>query len=173
MKMFSLSVCAAAYGTAVWHCLPVDVPSEKEAQVPAQEERAVSVLSGNTLSVRMNGEEVTVRIDGVEAPAANDSLAGEARTALQAIMKNQPVRVTITGRDKDGLALSRVWCGEANVGERLLREGWAFYRTGHDADLDDAILVDAEAEARLHRRGMWAHQHPLIPARTTPNRMID
>lgn len=168
MKLFSLSFCAAAYGAAIWHCCPLDTPLEKVVTNEVTGDRVISVFSGDTLTIRVSGEPVTVRIDGVDAPSAGEPCADQSRAALEALVKDRPLRLAVTGRDKDALALARVWSADGEIGEQMLRQGWAVYRGDHEADLDAALLVDAEAEARLHRRGLWAHHHPILAGKQEP-----
>ncbi|HWB03542.1 MAG TPA: thermonuclease family protein [Verrucomicrobiales bacterium] len=122
-----------------------------------------SVIDSDTLTVSMDGRKLTVRLDGIDAPEPGQQGGPDATSALTALVKNRPLKIVFTGRDPDGVALARIHARGIDIAERLLRDGWAWYREDRDKAIDSALLADAEAEAQLHRRGLWAERIPVRP----------
>jgi endonuclease YncB( thermonuclease family) len=123
----------------------------------------VSVEDGDTLIVSMDGHRMAVRLDGMDAPEPDQASGGAAADALTALVKNRPLKIVFTGRDTDGVVLTRIQARGADVSEQMLRGGWGWYRADRDKDIDCAPLADAEAEAQLYRRGLWVEQIPVRP----------
>jgi micrococcal nuclease len=165
MKSVYFTLLAGGIGAALplynlpQSAAPVVVSGEPHGKAAA----LVSVIDGDTLEIAMGGHAVTVRLDGVDAPKAGQASGGEATNALTALVKNRLLKVIFTGRDTDGVALTRIHARGVDVGEQMLRDGWGWCREDRDKDLDCALLADAEAEAQLYRRGLWVEVSPVRP----------
>ena len=169
MKTLFLTLLAGGLGASVpWLHLtpePATTTTVVVSGVPhGKKAAAVSVLNGDTLIVAAEGHTVTVRLDGIEAPLPGQPGEADAAAALRSLVKSRPLSITFTGRDADGIALTRIRTGATDVAERQLRQGWGWFREAREADIDSAVLADAEAEAQLLRRGLWAGVTPLSPA---------
>lgn len=116
------------------------------------------VVDGDTFSV---GAE-RVRLWGVDAPEGRqvcqdaqdrDYACGEvARDQLVRLIGGRAVRCEVKDRDPYGRAVSRCLAGSADLGEALVRAGWAV----DYAQFSRGAYARTEAEARQARRGLWA-----------------
>ena len=128
------------------------------AAAPAQVTGPARVVDGDTFSV---GAE-RVRLWGVDAPEGRQVCQNDqgqsyacgdvARDQLVGLIGGRAVRCEVRDRDPYGRAVARCLAGSTDLGEAMVRAGWAvdyvqFSRGGY---------ASAEAEARRGRRGLWA-----------------
>jgi micrococcal nuclease len=110
-------------------------------------------------SVVLKGGQV-VRLAGVEAPKGSDPFAGEAREALSRLVLGKPVQLMYGGARQDvyGRALAQLKLAKGGqwVEKTLLEAGDARVHTWPDNRALARPMLEAEARARLKRRGLWA-----------------
>lgn len=119
------------------------------------------VLDGDTFDTS-DGERI--RLLGIDAPevAHHDSkeepFGNESRDWLQAILKNQSVRLTFEQRQQDhyGRTLAWVWLGDSLINRVSLQTGNSklLAKYGLPLDLEEG-LRKAAAEARVLKLGLW------------------
>lgn len=117
------------------------------------------ITDGDTL--RING--VTYRIHGVDAPEAKQDCpdgwpAGRlATTHLQALIAGRSVTCQARDRDRYGRTIAVCFAGGVDLGERMVRDGyaWAFVRYS---------AAYADEEARAKAGGLGVHGHGCVPA---------
>ncbi len=117
------------------------------------------VLSGNATAVdgdtlRLGATRIRlVGLDAVErgqtctAPQQDWACGEEASRFLAAAVAGRTTTCRSDGRDRYGRVLARCTAGAGDLGEAVVRAGWA------TADLEYALAL---ADARLNRRGIWA-----------------
>lgn len=115
------------------------------------------VVDGDTLVV----SGVRIRMGAVDAPERSQSctdahgalrLAGEdARLALAAKVAGQELRCEPHGQDAHGRTVAKCFMGREDLGEWLVRAGYAFAYRSYGVE-----YVAAEDDARTARRGLWA-----------------
>lgn len=128
------------------------------AAAPVLVTGSARVVDGDTFSV---GPE-RVRLWGVDAPEGRqvcqnarglDYGCGDAaRDQLVGLIGGQGVRCEVRDRDPYGRAVSRCVAGTIDVGEAMVRAGWAI----DYVQFSRGAYASAEAEARRARRGLWA-----------------
>jgi endonuclease YncB( thermonuclease family) len=133
-------------------------------EIKAASGESVHVIDGDSL--RIGGQEI--RIAGIDAPeyrqtCFDESGRGwpcgkEARTALEALVKQGGLSCSKAGEDRYGRGLARCRSKSGDIATQLARDGWAL-------DAKDARFpapVKAMAEAKAKRRGIWRgrHEHP-------------
>lgn len=114
------------------------------------------VVDGDTIEiagrrVRLHGIDAPERDQACERDGQPYACGTEATRALGAILAGRIVRCTGRDHDRYGRIVAVCWAGGADVGEAMVRNGWAvaFRRYSHD-------YVAAEAAARREKRGLWA-----------------
>lgn len=104
------------------------------------------VLDGDTLMV----DGTRIRLGGVDAPEMSDPRGPVARGALDDLIGGRLVACTPTDATTHGRIVARCTAAGRDLGDAMIRDGWAFaYRT-FTADYDEA-----EAEARRRGVGFW------------------
>jgi micrococcal nuclease len=110
-------------------------------------------------AVVLKGGEV-VRLAGVEAPKGADPFADQAREALSKLVLGQPVQLMYGGARQDayGRALAHLKLAKGGqwVEKTLLEAGDVRVRTWSDNRALARPMLDAEARARIKKRGLWA-----------------
>lgn len=120
---------------------------------------SISVADGD--SFRMNGQRY--RLQDIDAPELHQNCkdaAGRewrcgrrARDELRKILARGPVQCRTVSKDRFGRVVALCSVGGRDVGEAMVREGWA---TAYKGRGFSSRYVSAENEARAARRGMWA-----------------
>lgn len=120
----------------------------------------VRVIDGNTVAVTKDGNEVEVRLEGIEAPELEQSFGLEAKQGASSLMLSKQLIVEVQGMDRFGRIIARVHVGQVDASLEMLKAGLAWY--SEQPSPDDA-LAGAEAEARASRRGLWSDPLPVPP----------
>ncbi|MCY3782493.1 MAG: lamin tail domain-containing protein [Chloroflexi bacterium] len=125
------------------------------------------VIDGDTLVVRINGTEHTVRLLGIDAPEPGDhggqaALADQATAALAALVGDGAVSLVAGGEPHDDgeRLLRHVARGDLVFSVELARQGWV---RAHEYTPDTPLfgaIAEAQREARAAARGLWA---PPVP----------
>lgn len=122
--------------------------------------RVVSVQDGDTLTVRIAGRRVKVRLAGIDAPERDQPFGGKSRQSLSQMAFNRTVGVAVQKIDDYGRTIGTVTVAGSNVEAEQVRRGlaWVYRQYSHDAQ-----LLALEAEAKAARRGLWADVNPRPP----------
>jgi micrococcal nuclease len=120
------------------------------------------VSDGDTLWVRPadGGQPIKIRLDGVDAPEICQPGGHEARQALEQLVLRQPVTVEVRLRDDYGRRVATLRREGRDVGELLVRKGFAWNYRYHSAP---GPYASAENEARTARRGVFGDPAALPP----------
>ena len=118
------------------------------------------VHDGDTLTVLIAGRESRVRIAKIDAPEFGQPYGDDARNALASLVRGRKVRLEIEDTDQYGRLIARIYVADSNVGEEMVRQGyaWAFRRFN-----PGQRLRDLEREARAAKVGLWAQANPTPP----------
>ncbi len=136
----------------------------QDGQRPAPDQawlaRVSHVVDGDSIWVRPSGGGARrrLRLDGIDAPEICQPLGPEARGALQALTLSQPVRVTVHAYDRWGRGIATVHrvSDGLDLGATLVAQGWAWAEGYRGRPWAKARYAPQEAEARRHRRGVFA-----------------
>ena len=114
------------------------------------------VIDGDTIRVSRR----TIRLSGLDAPELDQVAKHEdgywykqgqrVKSELMRVIAGKHVQVQVEGTDKYGRVLGTVLYEDKDVGEWLVRKGYAIAAYGEQ-------YKHVEREARRARRGMWAH----------------
>lgn len=124
----------------------------------------IEVVDGDTIKVSDGSSEKTVRLIGIDTPETKDPrkpvqyYGKEASAFTKDLLELRHVNLQkdISDTDRYGRLLRYVYLGDGTlVNEKLLREGYARVSTfPPDVKFAD-LFVEAERDAREHRRGLW------------------
>ncbi|MFQ5939351.1 MAG: thermonuclease family protein [Alphaproteobacteria bacterium] len=126
------------------------------ATAPAEITGPAHVIDGDTLEI--HGERVWLY--GIDAPERKQPCwlgrlaypcGMVAKGHLMGLIGRQEVRCQKRDRDSFGRLAAVCFVGDRDVGETLVRDGWALAYPRHSLD-----YVHEEAEARREGRGIWA-----------------
>ena len=113
------------------------------------------IEDGDTFVLETGGEEVTIRLVGVNAPEIDECLHDEAGAGLARILDDREVGVEDLGEDQFGRALGYVWVGDQLVNLALVESGLAIATTPGDSESWGMSLLAAEESAYRAGNGLW------------------
>jgi endonuclease YncB( thermonuclease family) len=131
----------------------------------------VRIVSGDTLSVFVNGQVERVRYIGVTAPDPGEGdEAGEpqGREAVQfnrglLNAKNVRLELDVQERDPEGRLLAYVWLGDVMANAEVIARGYGQVVTGGPNVRYQEMLLRLQQEARASRLGIWKSAGPAPP----------
>jgi micrococcal nuclease len=161
-----LAAMAAAVATAASNRAPREIFAGE----------VVGVSDGDTLRVLNAGQQVKVRLHGVDCPEQHQDFGMRAKQLTSELAFGKVVEVRIVNRDKYGRTVAEVILPDGRaLGSELVRAGLAWWYR-HYAPKDEALRA-LEAEARAAKRGLWSLPDPIAPwdfraarTRTAPRR---
>lgn len=133
------------------------VAAQQTTAVTARVER---VDDGDTLRVVMNGQQVRVRIFGIDAPELNQPYGREALEEARRLLANRTVTLVQEDVDPYGRVVASLAVDGHDVGTDLVNNGAAWHFTQFSKS---STLAAAERNARAAGRGLWALPHPVAP----------
>jgi endonuclease YncB( thermonuclease family) len=121
------------------------------------EATVVGVIDGDTVDVLVGRIQVRVRLNGIDTPEKRQPWGNAAKRALSGMIFARAVEIESFGYDRYDRLIGTIFLGQVDVNARIIEEGhaWAYRRY-----LRDPHYCELEADARDHRRGLWA----LAPA---------
>jgi len=118
------------------------------------------VKDGDTLVVRSNGRDYTIRLAEIDAPEKRQPGGLNARVFLEAQAFGKQAIVTQETIDRYGRIVGHVVIAGQDMSARLVQFGHAWQYVAYS---DSKQLAELEAEARSKKRGLWAAQEKPIP----------
>jgi endonuclease YncB( thermonuclease family) len=143
---------------AVFIALSVGLAAPAAAELQG---RVVGVPDGDTLTIRVDGRSVQVRLDGVDAPELGQPYGKSARRSLAELCRGKDAAVVERGNDEQGRVLGSVRCGEVDANAEQVRRGMAWVHLRY-LPLGSP-LYEAETNARLRGMGLWRAADPVPP----------
>lgn len=124
-------------------------------------DKVVAIKDGDTIVLLINGEEVTVRLYGVDAPEKNQAYGQRAKQFTSDLVFGKQVRLIVNNKDRYGRTVGTVILQNGrSLNEALVRDGYAWHYKAYSKDMN---LANAEADARRFKRGLWADPNPVAP----------
>ena len=154
--------CKPSYHRENNICAPGSVEQNQEVQ-PSNEFTVVRVIDGDTIVVKINNTEETVRIIGIDTPETVDPrkpvqcFGTEASAKLKNIIAGKKVTLIknpAEERDKYNRLLRYVELTGLDIGAEMIEQGYAHsYRTYAHPRLQE--YNNLETAARNAKRGLW------------------
>jgi endonuclease YncB( thermonuclease family) len=124
--------------------------------------KVISIADGDTLTVLDEyDQQHKIRLAGIDMPEKKQAFGTKAREALAAKVFGKEVDVIVIDEDRYGREVGYVYVsGPRHINMEMVREGFAWRYAQYDKR---GAFVDAEKDARKHKRGLWADSHPVPP----------
>ena len=122
--------------------------------------KVVKVADGDTITVLRGGEQIKIRLAGIDAPEKAQPFGNVARQSMSEMLFGKEVRVVEQGRDRYGRTIGRVYQGDVDVSAVQIKQGMAWVYRKYTKE---AALYQLEDEAKQHRLGLWADAEPTPP----------
>ncbi len=133
---------------------PTPAPASAEHQV-------TSIVDGDTLHVRVGGQDATVRVVGIDAPETSECWGAQATEAAAALLTGTRVQLIAdpsqADTDRYGRLLRYVLLPDGtDLGTRMITDGNAYEYT-YDAPYDNQDAYrSAQAASEADGRGLWS-----------------
>ena len=123
----------------------------------------VRVDDGDTITVFENGQKVTIRLVGIDAPEISgikhvpgQPFSLSAKEYLTSLVLNKVIRVKFYGEDGSGKSLGEIFAEGLNINIEMLKAGLAeVYRGTPPRNLEINTYREAEKEAKKAVKGIW------------------
>jgi endonuclease YncB( thermonuclease family) len=123
--------------------------------------KVVAIADGDTLTVLDHAKvQHKIRLAGIDAPEKGQPFGTKAREALAGKVFGQVVRVEVIDVDRYKREVGRIYLGERFINMEMVRDGFAWRYVNYEKPGE---FTAAEADAREHRRGLWAEPNPVPP----------
>jgi endonuclease YncB( thermonuclease family) len=120
------------------------------------------VIDGDSLRLRVDGEERAIRLSEIDAPELDQPHGPDAMRALHERALGRNARAIVVDTDRYGRTVADVWIDGAQINHEMVRLGHAWAYTRYAKSLE---IIELEDAARRAGRGLWQ----LDPAeRTAP-----
>lgn len=118
----------------------------------------VRITDGDTIVVKLNGEEVRVRYIGIDTPEVDEPLGPEATQANADLLGAGPLTLVRdqSAADRFGRMLAYVLTDEQFINYALVRAGWAESRAYPPDTTCQGTFDEAQSQARADALGLWA-----------------
>ena len=128
-------------------CQPVRAPDQ------ARSEAVVSwIYDGDTVQVETGGQQIDVRLVGINAPESDECFGNEALDHLIENLKGRSVDMETLGTDQFDRTLAHLYVEGMNVGLDLVENGFAIALT---VEGDNSEFLSAETAAAGAGLGLW------------------
>jgi len=122
--------------------------------------KVIAVTDGDTIKLLVDKQTLTVRLEGIDAPEANQDFGNKAKQALAALVSGKTITVKKTGMDKYGRTLGFLVLEGTEINEKLVEDGWAWHFKKYNSE---ERFSKKEVSAREAKRGLWANPNALEP----------
>jgi endonuclease YncB( thermonuclease family) len=120
------------------------------------------VVDGDSLVLDVRGGQFQVELAAIDAPELNQPWGGTAARRLHALLTGAFVVVEGDHQGGGRPVIGRVRFRDRDVALDLVYDGLAWSTVGAAAD-DEHPYLQAEAQARAARRGLWSDERPIPP----------
>lgn len=123
--------------------------------------RVVNVTDGDSLTVLVEGKQVRVRLDAIDAPELKQPFGKRSQQSLAQLCAAKAARVIEKGPDRYGRTVGWIVCDGVDANSEQVRRGmaWVFVRYA----AGNSPLYGLQAEAQGTRRGLWVDPQPVAP----------
>jgi len=88
--------------------------------------KVVSVTDGDTIKVLRNGQQVKIRLYGIDTPEKKQAFGNRAKKATSVLVRNKMVEVEPVTKDRYSRTVALVYHGNVNVNAQLIYDGYAW-----------------------------------------------
>jgi endonuclease YncB( thermonuclease family) len=132
--------------------------AEPPKPLPLLAGTVTKVSDGDSIEVRLDSGPARVRFSAIDTPEYDQPYGAQSSAALKAMLPlDSKVELEVVTQDQFHRFVATVWLvtddKRININEAMLRDGhaWAYRRY-----MKDPKFCDIEADARDHKRGLWA-----------------
>ena len=118
------------------------------------------VVDGDTIHVFYQDEVYKIRLTEIDAPERDQPYGSNSTEYLKNLLKEGMVDVDISGTDRYGRKLGRLYWQGIDINRELVSAGYAWV---YDQYVTDNSFYENQSKARNSKKGLWEDQNPLEP----------
>ena len=118
------------------------------------------VVDGDTVHVFYQDEVYKIRLTEIDAPERDQPYGSNSTEYLKSLLKEGMVDVDISGTDRYGRKLGRLYWRGKDINRELVSAGYAWV---YDQYVTDNSFYENQSKARNSKKGLWKDQNPLEP----------
>ncbi|WP_233249153.1 thermonuclease family protein [Desulfobulbus oligotrophicus] len=139
------------------------IPEARQAPKKEQSVRVVGVTDGDTLRVVIEGQEVKIRLYGIDAPESGQAFGKASQQALKQITSGRQISIKVLDRDRYGRLVALVFADGANVNEAMVASGFAWAYPQYCKQSFCNEWGRNQTMAKDNRKGLWQDGTPTPP----------
>jgi len=89
--------------------------------------KVVKIADGDTITVLLDKTQHKIRLEGIDAPERKQAFGTKARQALADKVFGGTVRVEWKKRDRYKRIIGRVYLGDRDISQEMVKDGWAWH----------------------------------------------
>jgi endonuclease YncB( thermonuclease family) len=146
------------------------------AQAATIDGKVIKVEAGDTITILdATNQQYRIRINGIDAPEKGQSFGDRSRQNMADMVTGKEVTADCHKTDRYKRPVCKVWvqpiscstCGKTlDVGHAQIVAGMAWWDREYakeQSEQDRGRYESEEHEAKLRKRGLWAHDSPAPP----------
>ena len=118
------------------------------------------VVDGDTVHVFYQDEVYKIRLTEIDAPERDQPYGSNSTEYLKGLLKKGRVDVDISGTDRYGRKLGRLYWQGMDINRELVSAGYAWV---YDQYVTDDSFYESQSKARNLKKGLWQDKSPLEP----------
>ena len=118
------------------------------------------VVDGDTVHVFYQDEVYKIRLTEIDAPERDQPYGSNSTEYLKGLLKEGKVDVDISGTDRYGRKLGRLYWQGKDINRELVSGGYAWV---YDQYVTDNSFYENQMKARNLKKGLWRDKNPLEP----------
>ena len=138
-------------------------PERAPVRFTEQNIRVVGVTDGDTLKAILGGQEIKIRLYGIDAPESKQDFGQAATTALKQITTGRTITAKVMDTDRYGRSVAIIHADGIDVNEAMVSSGYAWVYQQYCTQSFCQGWQRNEQVARSSGRGLWKDNNPTPP----------
>lgn len=129
--------------------------------------KVVGITDGDTVTILSNGQEVKVRLAGIDAPEKGQAFGQAAKTHLSDLIFGKQVEIEATKKDGYGRTIGKIFLDGKDINLQMVADGYAWhYKTyaKEQSPVDRTLYADTHNAASNRRSGLWIDGNAVAPS---------
>ena len=127
----------------------------------------IAISDGDTITLLTEDkQQLKIRLAGIDTPEKKQAFGTKARDHLASRIFKQDVEVDLRKKDQYGRYLGVIYIGGIDMNQSMIQDGYAWFYKHYakEQPKEEALrYANAERDARLRKRGLWADPNPVPP----------
>ena len=118
------------------------------------------IVDGDTVHVFFKDEVYKLRLTEIDAPERDQPFGIDSTNYLKKLLSDGKVNIDISGSDRYGRKLARLYWKGKDINRELVSAGYAWV---YDEYVTDHSFYENQAQARIEKKGLWKDSDQIEP----------